>query len=333
MFTDEPLDDAIQINFESLGAGKARFTIWHAGMLLVSLAVFLQCFVGSMRSAYIISKLRAGEERLAARSFDASISALKQAVRVDPACRQTHRLIAQCYLGQHKFESAVNELKLCTIGQFVDSEPWIELGGCLTKLNRLPEAEIAYRTACAISPHNDVARVRLGQCVAASGQLNPAIDILRYALQINPKSVEAHTGLGVLVLAQGSYDEAIAHLTRAVKLNPRSLAAHNALGTAYASHGDYDLAIGEFRIEIALEPQFAAGYFNLASALEKAKDDRGALAAYQAYMRRCANHPDGMLIAAPEAFAAMDRLNAKINHIPMNGSRRRGTLAIRQTML
>jgi tetratricopeptide (TPR) repeat protein len=232
----------------------------------------------------------------------------RQALWLDPLSPQNHVLLGKCLVSRHNLKEAIPHLRSALDMPAAGPETALQLGACEMRTGNLHGAEDAYRKAVAIAPNSPETRVRLGQCLAAQGHVADAILLFEFALQLDKKSAAAHTSLGLALLAQGDKEAAVAHLKRGVELAPDSLLARNNLGTAYAVAGNYQKAIDQFREEIALEPQFAAGYFNLASALEKEHRNSEALVTYETYLRRCANHPDGQLTPAPEAFKAVQRL-------------------------
>ena len=237
----------------------------------------------------------------------------RQALRLDPWCPQSHLLVGKCLVSQHKLKDAVPHLTLAMRALAGGPDTALQLGACEMRIGNLQVAETAYRKAVAMAPNAPEPRIRLGQCLAAQGHLTDARHLLEYALSLDGNNAGAHSTLGLVLLAQGDNEASVSHLKRGVELAPANLTTRNNLGTAYAVAGNYREAIDQFREEIALEPQFAAGYFNLASALEKEHRNGEALVTYETYLRRCANHPDGQLTAAPEAFKAVQRLRDLLN--------------------
>ena len=288
----------------SLAARKRRCLTAAAFMAAFLIAALFH----TVRTVRVLSTWREAESRFSAREYDACWRINLQAIALDKSCRWSHYLAAKTCLAQKNIERATSELQLAVASSYGDAVPWIELGGCLTRMNRLDEAERAFRTACSIGGAMARPHVLLAQCVAARGHVSEALSILEYAVKLEPGSSQAHASMGMLLMAAGDVDKAEEHLQRATALAPRDVAAHNFLGAAYASKKDYPHAIMEFRTEIALEPQFSIGYFNLASTLEKVGDKAGALGAYEAYLRRCTLKPDGSLAAAPAAIDAVRRL-------------------------
>ena len=237
----------------------------------------------------------------------------RRALLLDQSSPTGHMLLGKCLVSQHKLKQAIPHLKRAQDGPTLGPETALQLGACEMRTGNMQGAEKAYRKAVAIAPRSPETHVRLGQCLAAEGHVADAIRLFEYALQLDQNSAAAHSSMGLALLALGRNEEAILHLKRGVELAPDSLTSRNGLGTAYAVSGHYTEAIDQFRAEIALEPRFAAGYFNLASALEKSNHNGEALVTYETYLRRCANHPDGQLTAAPEAFKAIQRLRTLLS--------------------
>ncbi len=99
-------------------------------------------------------------------------------------------------------------------------DAWINLGIVYTKLNRVGDAEAAYRKAIEIHPEEPVARRKLGLLYMSQLQLEKALPELETAARLNPLDARTHAYLGQTCSRTGNLEKAEAYLERALALEP-----------------------------------------------------------------------------------------------------------------
>jgi tetratricopeptide (TPR) repeat protein len=147
------------------------------------------------------------------------------------------------------------------------------LAQVLTRMGRLPEAEMARREALAVleklDPKDAGAWYGRGLAYLNLDEYDKAIADLNKAIQLDPKSAPAHNALGVALDRQGKRDEALAEYRKAIELDPNGAYAHSNLGIALRDQGKLEEAIAECRKAIALDPTFAPAHCGLGATLAK----------------------------------------------------------------
>ena len=114
------------------------------------------------------------------------------------------------------------------------------------KAGRLGDAEVAYRTAQAISPAHSVITHNLGVVVAAQGKHRSAIGYFDKVIAAEPHYASAHYNRAVALQALGQSREAIRCFSRACALEPGHYEAHRALGFLWLTEGERGRALDHF---------------------------------------------------------------------------------------
>ena len=159
----------------------------------------------------------------------------------------------------------------------------------------------AVRSAPAAAPfhHN------LAEAYRALGKLDRAVEAERAALRANPDYAAARNGLGAALFKLGRVAEAIPQLEAAVTIDRAYAPAHINLGVAAEETGHPGRALRHYERAAELTPDHPALQTNLANALLKCGDARGALDALR----------DSAAASRPTAEAGSNLLLA-LNYLP-----------------
>lgn len=84
-----------------------------------------------------------------------------------------------------------------------------ELGRCLVRLNRLPEAVQSLKRAMELDPGAEGVQSMLGATLLMQGDYPAAVDALELAIRLNPDTYQNHFNLGVTMEKLGRIDEAM----------------------------------------------------------------------------------------------------------------------------
>ena len=179
------------------------------------------------------------------------------------------------------------------------------LGRIYLDLARPAEAEARLTEARSLNPRQAVVRGELGRVALAQQDYKRAVEHLTSALAMNPELTAIHYSLAMAYRGQGDLDRAADHLARRGSSGSRRsttdpsipfpdplLAALNGIvktpqlyrerGLDAAAQGNWPEAVKNFRLALDAEPGYAAMQVNLAAALERVGDARGALEQYEA---------------------------------------------------
>ncbi len=136
-------------------------------------------------------------------------------------------------------------------------DAWNLRGVALKSLNRLPDAERAYRQALALKPDYAEAWQNLGNLYAAAGQHAAALEAYAQAAAPSRAPAERAAVLGAAsasAFALGETEAALAAAREAVALAPASGAALNQLGKLLWELGHVEPAVEAFGRAAAVEP-------------------------------------------------------------------------------
>ena len=113
------------------------------------------------------------------------------------------------------------------------------LGIAYRALNRLEEAEAAYRCALALDPNFAEAHGNLGNLLHQRGDLDAAVECQRRARDLEPGRAEFHSNLGTSLYDRGEFAAAEDCYRRAIALKPDFADAHFHLGLIRLHRGDF----------------------------------------------------------------------------------------------
>jgi tetratricopeptide (TPR) repeat protein len=180
------------------------------------------------------------------------------------------------------------------------------LGRTYLDLARPLDAEQRLKEAQSVSPAQPAVRVELGRAALAQGDYRRAVDHLTSALALNPEITAIHYPLGMAYRGLGELEKAAEHLERRGSSGSRRtiteipipdplLAALSGIvqtpqvyrerGLDAAATGDWPEAVKNFRLAVGADPDHASMRVNLAAALERASDARGAVEQYEQALR------------------------------------------------
>jgi len=121
--------------------------------------------------------------------LDEGIAAYQKALELDPMLAEAHSNLSVLYMRKGDFESAAKELRT-KLNIEPDASAWSNLGGCMVALNRLDEAEAAYRQSIGMQPDNAAAHYNLGVVLASNNRISEALAEVRKAIELDPKDLE-----------------------------------------------------------------------------------------------------------------------------------------------
>ena len=192
-----------------------------------------------MSDAEAICRLGLAEVEL--KDFQAAIARMRQAVRVDPDCRDAHFHLGALLTGEGKTEEEA------------------------ARFTR--EAVQHFEAAVRLDPSFAEAHLRLGMAQQVLGDLDRAHFHFQKALELRPDWPAVHFNLGKVLLDERAREEAVAEFRQALKLSPHYASAHVELGIVLFLQGDVEKAISHYRQALESEPNHVEAHANLGIAL------------------------------------------------------------------
>jgi Flp pilus assembly protein TadD len=170
-----------------------------------------------------------------------------------PALDLYNNAIEQAKKGDR--ETAIEQLKLAIAEYPSFTMAFNELGVQYLKLNRLEDADTAFRNALKIDPESFAALMNRGITNVMMKRYGEAVPILRKALTKHEQSAVAHYFLGQALANLGLFDDAEKELLTSLKLGKEEMKeAHRILAIIYSSRGAKKKAAEELETYLKLAP-------------------------------------------------------------------------------
>jgi tetratricopeptide (TPR) repeat protein len=232
-----------------------------------------------------------GQTALDRRDFTRAVSALEEALKINPSLASVHSPLAMAYRGLGDVGKAEAHLRDWRNTEVPVPDPWrqeldlalqsglsFELRGVRALEQRdFKAAADFFSQGVAISSGSTALgrslRHKLGTALYLSGDVKGAVTWFRETVKLAPpegtdeSAAKAHYSLGVLMASSGRGDEAIAHLTAAVGFSPTYVEAYQALGDALRRSGRIAQAMERYGDAIRVNPKAADARFGYGMAL------------------------------------------------------------------
>jgi tetratricopeptide (TPR) repeat protein len=192
-----------------------------------------------------------------------AIEQFKEALRIDPGCREANLYIGSNYLINGMPEEAIEHFKLVAKSDPYFADPYVLLGKAYLEMGNIKEAEKHYWKALKLNPKDVWIHFTLGIAYQSEGMVDKAIEHYRTAAELEPRDPTSYYNLGIIYQSRGLMDNAIQLYLIALEVAPNYAEAHNNLGVAYRSKGMADKAIEHYRIALELIPDYAQAHYNL----------------------------------------------------------------------
>ena len=188
--------------------------LWSRASLNVQ--ILKDALAGDVR----IYKLQA---RIAQQNRDmiTALTLWRVAAQIDPSDPTIQHAMGTIYLDRGDLQLAVAALEKATVADPGYGEAYFELGLALIELNRIDEAERAYRRYIDSHQRDEKAYYRLGNALFSKGYISRAIIQYERAISIKPDYTEAHFNLGManvkvrhFVRARQAFEQTLKWATR-----------------------------------------------------------------------------------------------------------------------
>jgi len=152
-------------------------------------------------------------------------------------------------------------------------------------LEKLPEAEAAYKRAIELNPTFAPARNNLANIYFKQGRLDEAAEELKEALELDPDYAGAYYNLGNVNWVQGHFAQAHEYYAKAVQLSPSFVYALVAVGKSCRLKGDFKRSEFVLQAAVNIDPTYEGAYVNLGDLYLTLGDYKKALRQYQVAIR------------------------------------------------
>jgi tetratricopeptide (TPR) repeat protein len=194
--------------------------------------------------------------------LQAGISRLRAAVARAPDQAEAHRILGVAHWADEQYDRSMTALNQAVRLNPQDERSRMALADVLGTAGRSAEAEQVLKETIQMEPESGQAHYRLGQLYQAQSLLPLAIQELEKAAALNPLVGLDHLyeTIGGLYVNQASLDAAVAAYGKRIDANPNSAEAHRKLGEIYFLQGRHDEALTEFSVTHLLDPASADAY-------------------------------------------------------------------------
>lgn len=142
-----------------------------------------------------------------------------------------------------------------------------------------------FQSAVAADSNLFEAHFRLGNALAALNRLPEAESAYKKALAMEPDDADALSNLGVVYYRMERFDEAIAHIRHALELKPDDAELHYNLGGVYFQKNQLESALEEFEIARSLDPALPEVYLGLGFAYKELGRNEEAISALEQFLK------------------------------------------------
>jgi len=149
------------------------------------------------------------------------------------------------------------------VEHFLDKRSWSRAASAFLDQDDPAGAEVSYRRALAIAPHDPVILTNLGLMLVMQGKPDRAIVNLRQALQYDPKNRHARMNMGAAYDRLNNLDSAEIWYKAALAVDPKYAKACFNLGNLYDARGNRDQAIAWYRKAISIDTLLPEPHYNL----------------------------------------------------------------------
>jgi tetratricopeptide (TPR) repeat protein len=208
----------------------------------------------------------------------AAITALGQAIRLDPGDAASHGALGLALLRGHRPGEAATFLETAIVLEEGVAATHYNLAVALDRQGQKSRAIAAYRQAVELAPKLVEAHRRLGELLEAEGDAENAAQSYRRAAVYAPDTTAGRLSLAKALMLEADLREAEALLRQAIALDPDSDPLHTVLGDLLSAQGQFDEAITAYDRAIELNASRAPAHLNAVHVRKCTEADRPRLA-------------------------------------------------------
>jgi tetratricopeptide (TPR) repeat protein len=174
-----------------------------------------------------------------------------------------HNNLAAAYRHLKLYPLAIEQLQQALEKNPDSAELHNSLGVVFGKPGQSEQAEAEYRTALALDPGYGSAHFNLAVALTRQGRSDEALEHFDFAQQANPNDPEILAGLGWTYHQLHRYLIAISYYKESARLAPSNLQVQQALGELWDITRHYDRAIDAYEMAAGLDPEEPDNYYHL----------------------------------------------------------------------
>ena len=247
--------------YEQAVAKDAEFALAYVG--LANTAGTTKQFIDAVtRAAALAGRVSEGERHMvlgldAAMKGNAAevLSHYTELVRLFPNDERAQTLLGNLYFGRQDYEAAVKAFVKATSINPAFSQPYNQLGYAYRFLDRLDDAETAFKKYVQLIPGDPNPHDSYAELLMKKGRFAESIAAYEKALSLDPNFVASHVGIGNNYLCEGRTDQAraaFARIAAVARTTGEKRLARFWTAASYVHDGATDKALDELRAGYAL---------------------------------------------------------------------------------
>ena len=257
----------------------------------------------------------AGTRFYASGNYSAAATAFAGAVLLGSGSARSHVELGSAYLALKKYEAAEQEfLKAKSLND--ESCASCGLGMAYHRLDRLEDAERAFKHSISLSPNDACPHRESGQMYYERGMYPQAIAAFKRTV-----SLEASYGnymyLGNAYVYARDYEPSVEAYKKAIELRPKDAGAHFQLGIAYEYMRRFEDAAREYSETVKLDPKDEGARYSLALAYVALHNKTAALEQYES-LRKIDEDSAAQLLEHIRMLENRERGKEKLYFVPFN---------------
>jgi tetratricopeptide (TPR) repeat protein len=206
--------------------------------------------------------------------YDGALTALTEAIRLNPKYALAYSSRALVYRKKGDYEKAIADLTKAIRLDPKYAKTYYKRADAYYKKGDYDKAIADLTEAIRLDPKYAKAYYGRALVYRKKGDYDTAILDCTEALRFTSDYAEAYCCRGLAYGRKGDFDKAIADLTEAIRLKPDYADAYYYLGFVYWRKGDHDKAIGDYTEAIRLDPTDANPHNGLAWLLATCPEER-----------------------------------------------------------
>ncbi len=164
----------------------------------------------------------------------------------------------QRFQKNQEYEKAASEYQLALQISPDAIDARLNLGDCMLRLERFPQARFHFLTAIEQFPDSPRPLFKMGNLYDSSERPDMARQYYRQAIAKDPQYIEAYNNLGAIEIREKNYKDAIQILRTATDIRPEYPLAYLNLGVAQENGGDPAAALVSYKKYVELGGEQAA---------------------------------------------------------------------------
>lgn len=206
------------------------------------------------------------------KDYDAALSDLQQAIKLDPSNASYNRSLGDIYLGKEQWRDALTAYKTSAQSNQTDADVYYFIGLSHYNLGETPAQEVAALEAVKRNTkYTGESYFLIGDALQKGGRIDEALEAYRKALAAKPDIYGVYTNLADLYRSENRFKDAIDTANKGLSLFPDDGNLYISLSWFYSLADQPQNAVSAGLKAVKFAPDQSMGYTNLCRAYNDTK--------------------------------------------------------------